>query len=58
MKKSGFAEVIDLKDHIEKDPKAAHGIWGKVLRHGPKVHVSNDAPTAGDGVDGDVWLEY
>ena len=58
MKKSGFSEAIDLKEHVEKDPKKAHNIWSKVLKHGPKVHVSDSPPTATDGVDGDVWLEF
>lgn len=58
MRKSGFAEAIDLKEHVEKDPKKAHNIWDKILKRGPKIYVSGSAPTATDGKDGDVWLEY
>lgn len=58
MAERGFAKEEDLTDHIQKGPKAAHNIWEMVLKHGPKVHVSDNPPTADDGVDGDVWLEY
>jgi len=53
-----FVKEEDLKDHVQKNPKTVHGLWEKILAHGPRIYVSDVAPNAGDGVDGDVWLEY
>lgn len=58
MGERAFIKEEDLTDHVQKDPKAVHGLWEKVLAHGPRIYVSNAAPTADDGVNGDVWLEY
>lgn len=58
MPEKPFTEEREIKSHYKKDPRFVHGLWEKVLSHVPKVHVSDDAPIATDGVDGDVWLEY
>jgi len=58
MPKKTFTKKSELADHVAKNPKLVHGIWEKVLTHGPRIYVSDDAPLASDGVDGDVWLEY
>jgi len=54
----GFTKDEDLTDHVQKDPKAVHGLWEMVLKHGPRIYISDVAPTADDGVEGDVWLEH
>lgn len=67
MGKSGLIKEGDLEVHATKSPFVVHGLWEKVLKHGPKIHVSDRAPwdnddipegETADGVDGDIWLEY
>ena len=48
--------------HSGNLPASIHGIDDVIVdgtsNTGKTVYIDDDAPTSGDGADGDVWFEY